>query len=162
MRAWARTAPRSDFSSSGVNSDETPISPIRPMRAPSMPCERLGHDLVGDGVDRHSRQRRRVRALQVVAGAHDDIEPGGPRDSLQGRRVAADAAAGGIDHANAACMLEGEQFGDRQRLVVERAIVEIDEWVHPQLADDALVHGLGREMLALGLGSAGATSSGSH
>ena len=61
-----------------------------------------------------------------------------------------------------ALVLEGEQLGDRQRLVVERAIVEIDERVHPQLADDALVHGLGREMLALRLGRADATSSGSR
>ena len=35
-----------------VKSAETPISPIRPMRTPvpSTPSQRLGHDLVGDGV----------------------------------------------------------------------------------------------------------------
>ncbi len=89
-----------------------------------------------------------MRALKIVAGAHDDIQPGGTRDPLQGGRVAADAAAGGIDHGHPAFMPEGEQFGDRQWFVVECTVVEIDKWVHPQLADDALMNGLGGEMLA--------------
>ena len=57
VRACARAAPRSDFSSSAVKSDETPISPIRPMRdtvdAVRPPRRTISSAI---GVDRHRRQ----------------------------------------------------------------------------------------------------------
>ena len=88
------------FSSAAVKSAETPISPIRPIRTPvpSTPSVASRHDLVGDRVRAHARDRRRMRALEIVAGAHDDLQAGRRADPHQRLRVAADAAAGRVDH----------------------------------------------------------------
>ena len=83
VRACARAAPRRDCSSSAVKSEETPISPISPIRAsvPSVPCQRLGHDLVGDIVDDEGRATSvGHRGVEVVARPHHDVQPGGRRD----------------------------------------------------------------------------------
>ena len=107
-------------------------------------------------------QRGGMRGLQIIAGAHDDVEAGRLRDAPQGRGIAADAAAGRVDDGPAAGLGEGLQFGDRQRLVVERAVVVVDEGIQPQFAEDARMDGKVGEMLPLGRPSAGATSSGSR
>ena len=107
---------------------------------PVDPFERIPDDLVRDRIRAHLRDRGRVRALEVVAGAHHDVEAGRFADPLQRQGIAADAAAGRIDHGGAAQRLERQQLRDRELLVVEAAVVEIDERVHAQLADDAGMH----------------------
>ena len=57
------------------------------------------------------------------------METGGPRDALQSARIAAEAAAGGIDDGVAAGEPEAADLGDGRLLVEELAVVAAEEWV---------------------------------
>ena len=90
-----------------------------------------------------------MRGLEIVARAHDDVRGRSPGRCGEGRRVAADAAAGGSTTRAAADVREAAQLVDGERLVVERDVVAVDEGVlrsSPRIR----VHGLRREVLALG------------
>ena len=165
VRAWARAAPRSDFSLVGreVRARRRSRRSGRCAAVPSTPSSAsatISSAMASADMRGHLG---RVRALQVVAGAHDDVEAGGAGDALQGRRVAADAAAGGIDHACAppAC---GRPAAPRSPAARRRArncarLTNGSCRSSPMMPD---VHRLGGEMLALGLARRGATSSGSR
>ena len=132
VRAWARAAPRSDFSSSGVKSrrdaDLADQADARRRR-----CHRAPRRTISSAMASTDMRRRpgRVRALQVVARAHDDVQAGGladPRAAPPGCGRCR-GRSGSTTVRPPACA-KGQQLGDRQRLVVERAVVEVDERVH--------------------------------
>ena len=65
--------------------------------------------------------------------------------------VAADAAAGWIDDSLAASLKECHELGNSQWLFIQGAIVEADERIHPQLADNSEMHRVLGKVLPLWL-----------
>jgi hypothetical protein len=89
--------------------------------------------------------------MQIIAGAHYDLQARRRRDARQRFRVTAYAAARRINDGVAARCGEQAELVDRRRLVIKSAIVEIHERVHAELADNAGVNRTGGEMLPLRL-----------
>ena len=92
-----------------------------------------------------------MRALQVITGTHDNVQAGCRRDALQGQRISANAATRRIDNGFAANPHKFGQFGNGQRFVIQRAIVEIGKRVHAQFAENAGMHRLCGQMRPFGL-----------
>ena len=105
----------------------------------------FGDNLIGDVIRAHTGEPRGVRGLEVEAAARDDVEAGALRDARERPRVAPDAGAGWVDDSPAAERHGLGQFGHRQLLVIQTAVVEVDERIHPQLAEDAGIDGLAGE-----------------
>ena len=74
--------------------------------------------------------------MQIISGPHDDVQPGFPRDPGQRFRVASNTLAGGIDDRRTAFGCEQHQFAHGQRFVIQSAVLQIGEWVVPQLRQD--------------------------
>ena len=79
---------------------------------------------------------------QAHVGSGLAMTVSGPVPVAQLGRIAANAAAGRVNNAAPTRSLERQQLGNCETMIIERAIVEIDERVHAQLANDAGMHGL--------------------
>ena len=100
--------------------DDPGAHPARPHA-----LENVVHDLVLDLGLAAFVHARRVRAVDVVAGAHDDVEAGGPCDTLQAVGIPFEPDVAHLDQGVAAFELELHHLPDRQRLVVEMEVVVI-------------------------------------
>ena len=122
VRRAARAAARWTRSSSAeTHGLSVPISPMIPGRTPvpSTPSRDLGHELVGEVVDRppvDARLRGVVHAA-IPAAAHHDVEAARRRDVAQPRRVAPDARERQVDQAAPAGVAEPRQLLEDHRLV---------------------------------------------
>ena len=70
-------------------------------------------DGLGDRLHGHIPEVRRMRGLKIKARAHHDIEARAPADTLQRRRVAADADVRRVDDGPAAVFDKMREFLDR-------------------------------------------------
>ena len=95
-----------------------------------------------------------MRALEIEARAHDDLQPRPAADGGELFGVAADADIGGVDHGMAAQHLVARQFRQCRLGIIEREIVAVHVGVHPQLADDLHAHRHFAEMALVGVAGA--------
>ena len=111
----ARAAPRSTFSSAGVKSLLMPISPMIPAQTSGSSSETPQSLAIGlgDRLDGHIPDVGGMRGLEIKARAHHDVEARAPADTLQRRRVAADAEIRRVDDGPAAVFDEMREFLDR-------------------------------------------------
>src|SRR4051794_4305688 len=77
-----------------------------------------------------------MRALEVVAGPHDDVEARAPGDAGKRQWVAADAEAGRVDDGVAAEIGEAVELPHGEVDVEQEAIVPVEKRVHAEFADD--------------------------
>ena len=133
----ARAAPRSTFSSAAVKSLLTPISPMIPAQTSGSSSEpaAVGRDRLGDRRRRHLLHISGMRRLEIEAGAHDDVEPGRRliRCNADGSRPMPRLV--GSTTVWPPCSTKCLQFLDRGLGVEQPAIVAVEEWIHPQLAE---------------------------
>ena len=73
--------------------------------------------------------------VHVVAGAHDDVEPGGAGHPCEGERIAGQAAIGGIHEGLAPRVLEEQGLVAGHALVEELKVVEVGAEVLPHPAE---------------------------
>ena len=113
----------------------------------------VADDLVGDLALAFRVVLGRLRTVQVVAGAHDDVEPGCAAHLGEPQRVAPQAVGGGLDDRLAALVGEATHLADRQVEIVHHAVVATDERIVAQLPDvrdrDRLVDELARARRAI-------------
>jgi len=107
----------------------------------------LADDLAGDGVFAPAIHVGRVRRRHVIAGAHDDVEAGGPCDPRQGERVARQAHIGGIHDGLPAGVPEEHDLVARGLLVEQAEVVEVRVEVLSHPADVREAHRLVGEAL---------------
>lgn len=92
-------------------------------------------DRLRDLFDRHRLHLVGMRGLEIVAGAHHDMQAGASTDPLQCRGVTADPVVSRIDDCPPAMLDEMHQLVGSDVDVQEAAIVPIEERVHAELPE---------------------------
>ena len=95
----------------------------------------LADDLAHDRVLAAAVHVGGMGGRHVVAGAHDDVEPGRPRDARQRQRIARQADVGRIDDRLPAHATEEHDLVLRGLLVEQAEVVEVGVEVLPHPAD---------------------------
>jgi hypothetical protein len=105
------------------------------------PDRHVADDLVGEALNGSGVHVRRMKGFLVPAAAHDDVQPGGVGNALQGKRIASQPDVRDVYHRAASAAPELPQFLDR------RGLVEQDVRVAVRHARPHLLRELDRERL---------------
>ena len=102
----------------------------------------IGDQLARDVVGGPAVHVRRMRGGHVIAGAHDDVEPGGPGHPGERERIPREPAIRRVHEGLAARVLEQQRLVAGRRLVEELEVIEVGAEVVPDPPEVGQAHRL--------------------